>query len=287
MSQDRITDEMRVTLLTEAISHNAPRIYDAPRLVVRCGSEEGVEAYVHWGGQYVAGYDNKMEVAIRFDAHPAAFESWRESAGNEGAFMPFPITFIHRANRSKVVYVQMTDFSGDEFTAEFKLSGLADGMAAHSELCRMPKVEEWSLDTGKIQRRTFSAFPVEYEPLFGIGIPTLEFHCYQNEKDRIVLRIDTSGDLFGEGRISRRTTANIPFSGSVAQFDDGHHESLVWAPVHIGYELESSVSSVFNQTKDSAAIIISGTIGSGHEMRAEYDISDIGELIGTEPKCAN
>lgn len=124
--------------------------------------------------------------------------------------------------------------------------------------------------------------------MFGIGIPTLEFHCYRNEKDFIWLRIETSGELFGKGGISwRPTLANIPFSGSVAQFDDGHHESLVWSPVRIGYKLESSVSSVFNQAKDSDAIILSGTIGSGHEIRAKYDISEINELIGAEPKCAN
>ncbi len=285
MRQDRITDEVRVTLYTEAISHNAPLIYDAPRLVVRCGSDERVEAFVHWGGQYVAGYDDKMEVAIRFDAHPAAFESWRESAGNEGAFMPFPITFIYRANQSEVVYVQMTDFSGDEFTAEFKLSGLADAMAAHPELCGMPQVKKGvedlvMSDSVTLHFRLFTVSPIEYEPLFGIGVPQLQFHC-TGEKS-IYLRIEASGEVFGKGE-----TTYGELTASSVRFDNGSLENVMWDPSLSGYSLESPVLSVFNQAKNSDTLILSGTMGSSYEVRAEYDISELGELIRSEPKCTD
>ena len=284
ITQDRISDEIRVTLYTDAINHDAPAIYDAPKLIVRCDSQEGVDVYVDWGGQYVAGREDELEVGIRFDSYPGLYEWWEESTNNQATFVRSPVTFIHRANQSEVVYIRMADFAGDSFIAEFRVAGLADAMTEYPALCQMPNIV---VDETALDGIYFSVFPTEWKPLFGIGVPTWEIRCYDDEEDSIYFRIKTSGEVYG-----RFAIVPVDLSDISVQFDGEPLENVTWASFFAGIHiLESPVQTFINRAKGSDAIVISGTIyseesESEYEMRAGFDISELGELIASQPMCA-
>ncbi len=135
--QDRLTDAQSVTFTTEAISHNAEWPFDAPTLFVRCHSQDGLEVFVNWGGQYIAGRDDRPQVDFRFDLRPVVSERWHESTNNEASFAPNPQIFVNQILKTgaETVYIQLTDYSWERHTAEFKVNGLAYRMSSHPTLC--------------------------------------------------------------------------------------------------------------------------------------------------------
>ena len=301
VEQDRLTDELSVSFYTKAISHDIEPQYGVPKLIVRCSSSDEplmedyswaelvggptkvldgpIRVFVHWGGQYIGGDNDRPDVGIRFDSHPALFEYWYESPDNEAAYTPYPNDFVYRANQAEAVYIQLTDFSGEKFVAEFDLQGLVDVMADHPDLCQMPDIviEEGDFGHPGGPGISFDFFATEYEPVFALGIPALDFLCFRNNQKNVFFRMN----LAGSHRSDERGLYDM--SGITAQFDSQSPYEISWGA---GRRLDpSQLASFIHNARDARVVIIRATLGDGSEMRADFDISGLRDLMDSYQYC--
>ena len=301
VEQDRLTDERSVSYYTNAFSHDTEPQYGVPKLVVRCSSSDEplmedyswaelvggptkvldgpIRVFVHWGGQYIGGDNDRPDVGIRFDSHPALFEYWYESPDNEAAYTPYPNDFVYRANQAEAVYIQLTDFSGEKFVAEFDLQGLVDVMADHPDLCQMPDIviEEGEFGHPGRPGISFDFFATEYEPVFALGIPALDFLCFRNNQKNVFFRMNFAGSDRSDER------GLYDMSGITAQFDSQSPYEISWGA---GRRLDpSQLASFIHNARDARVVIIRATLGDGSEMRADFDISGLRDLMDSYQYC--
>ena len=299
VQQDRLTDERSVTFQTNAVSHNLGVPYDAPTLWVRCYGADTPDVMVHWGGQYIAGDSSgETDVAIRYDSHRPLFENWHEAEGNEVTFTKYPRAFVNRASRAESVYIQLTDFFGEEFEADFELNGLADVMAPHSDLCKSPTImfKEFPGSTVPAVKFYVSVSNSDYEPLFTIGSPELEFTCRQSGEKNVNFRknvagsqINYSDDLYESLEQLRTQVAQLKqekdiIDGTV-QFDNQSPYPVMWKSISGGLE-SPYVLAFFDNARISDKVIVRATPVVRDELKAEFDIAELGDMINAHPYCS-
>lgn len=284
VEQDRLTDTKSVSFYTVATGHNIEPLYDAPALVVRCSSSNEylfedhswaavsseplkvldgrIKVFVYWGGQYVAADDDRPDAGVRFDSHPPFFEYWYESDDNEKTYTPFPEDFVYRANRAESVYIELTDLSEEKLAAEFELDGLDGAMAAHSDLCETPviTVREGESSSGRVV--SFEVFSTDYEPVFELPIPTLNFACLRERRQNSI-------SLYA-GHIKSAITVQLDSQ----------------APYSVNQEVSGRLKMVpVANVRNSDVVIIQATLESGSNMRAEFDVSELDALMNAHPFC--
>ena len=90
-------------------------------LLVRCSSENGVEAYVSFR-RFVESSDGRSGVRIKFDEQPPLRQLWTESKDSEALFSPTPRQFVDQLTRHSIFRLEHEAFHGPLLVTKFDVS---------------------------------------------------------------------------------------------------------------------------------------------------------------------
>ena len=107
--------------------------YDHPTLILRCENDE-FDIIIHWGGRFIADsmsrfLKREIPTILRFDDQFPVAASSAESTDNESMFLKRPNRFIAQLGNAEQMTVRMTNYNGDQRTAQFAVAGLVEHWA--------------------------------------------------------------------------------------------------------------------------------------------------------------
>lgn len=120
-SKDPISDDDRSGLFTTS--------KDGRLFGFRCQSD-GLNVTYIWNSYFI-GDNDSISVVYRLTPNPAGPSSrWTMATNNRGGFMPMHMVsaFTKQALTSQTLVLRVVDRDGDQFTDEFKLDGLIEGI---------------------------------------------------------------------------------------------------------------------------------------------------------------